>query len=89
MPIQSVSSSCHAMKDLASGRVKPPGTNCFVFVSNSRWTDASEPPGERLIMHRAYAGARQVAPWKTHGLPSAFARASTSSTVSHCGAAVR
>ena len=89
VPSQSVFSSRHAMKDLASGSVKPPETNSFVFVSNSRSTDASEPPGERLTMHRTYAGARHCAPWKTHGLPSAFASASTSSTVSHCGAAVR
>ena len=89
MPTQSVSSSRHATLDLASGSTKPPETNSFFFVSNSRRTDASEPPGERLTMHRSYAGARQVAPCQTHGFPSAFASASTSITVSHDGAAVR
>ena len=53
VPTQSVSSSRHAMLDLASGREKPSGTKSLVPVSNSRFTEASEPPGERLTMHRA------------------------------------
>ena len=53
VPTQSVSSSRQATLDFASGSEKPPATNCFVPVSNSRFTEASEPPGERLTMHRA------------------------------------
>ncbi len=89
VPSHRVSASRHATNDLASGRLKPPETNSLVFVSNSRRTDASEPPGERFTRHRSYSGARQVAPWKTQGFPSALASASTSRTVSHCGAALR
>ena len=52
MPTQSVSASRHATDDLASGSEKPSGTKLRVFVSNSLFTAASDPPGERLIMQR-------------------------------------
>jgi hypothetical protein len=89
VPTQTVSWSSHERLDLASGRAKPPGTNSFVFVSNSRITFASEPPIDSSIVHRLYAGGRQSALSQTQDLPSVFASASTSSTVSHCGLAVR
>src|SRR5262249_16171497 len=88
-PTQSMSSSCHATFDLASESEKPSFTNSFVFVSNSRETCVSEPPGERWTMQRACAGGRQEAPFQTQDLPSAFASASTSITVSQSGEAVR
>ncbi len=89
VPTQTVSSSRQETLDLASGREKPSGTKAFVFVSNSRTTAASEPPCDNSIRHRVYAGGRQAELWKTQDLPSAFASASTSSTVSHFGLAER
>ncbi len=89
VPTQSVFSSRQATCDLASGSEKPPETNCLSAVSNSRNTEASEPPRASRTMQRTLAGGRQPASWKTHDLPSALASASTSSTVSHSGEAER
>src|ERR1700730_18387520 len=47
VPTKRVSPSRQATLDFASGREKPPDTNCLLSLSNSRSTESSEPPGER------------------------------------------
>ena len=88
MPTHSVFSSFQLTIDFASESSKPPSTNAFAKVSNSRLTVASAPPRDSDTMQWRWSGHRQLAPFHTQLVSSAADRASRSSTVSHAGESV-
>ena len=60
-----------------------------VARARSGASTASAPPRERLIRQRSKSGSSQLEPFHTQFSPSARARASRSSTVSHAGSGRR
>ena len=71
------------------GQVEPVWRRILLSVmSNSRTTDASEPPRDRLTSARVYSGSMTSAPFQTQFSPSASASASTSMMTSQSGESV-